>query len=222
MLTVSYSAFLLRKNAPLFAQAKSGRRFLFLFARVATAIINHPRERRQGGAMDTGMLVEHQLVRILAIYVFTIIMLRLAGKRRIAHLSAFDILIIIALGSAVGDVMVYGEDIVPLASGIMVVFAVIVLQILVSKLTEHSKFLSYLVHGRGTEMIRGGHIVRHNLEAEDLTEDELMELLREKGVESVSEVKEAVLERSGELGVVLYRRSRKRSVARRSRISRIV
>lgn len=168
--------------------------------------------------MGMEVLVEHQLVRILAIYVFTIIMLRLAGKRRIAHLSAFDILIIIALGSAVGDVMVYGEGTVPLVSGITVVFAVIVLQILVSKLTEHSKLLSYLVHGKGTEIIRGGHVVRHNLEVEDLTEDELMELLREKGVGSVSEVKEAVLERSGELGVVLYSGG---SVARRRRRHRV-
>ena len=59
--------------------------------------------------MGINGFVEHQLVRIIVIYVFTIIMLRIAGKRRIAHLSAFDILIIIALGSAVGDVMVYGE-----------------------------------------------------------------------------------------------------------------
>jgi uncharacterized membrane protein YcaP (DUF421 family) len=172
--------------------------------------------------MGMEMLLEHQLARILAIYVFTIIMLRLAGKRRIAHLSAFDILIIIALGSAVGDVMVYGEGTVPLVSGMVVVFAVIVLQMIVSKLTERSKWLSYVVHGRGTEMIRSGHIVKHNLEVEDLTEDELMELLREKGVGSVSEVKEAVFERSGELGVVFYRRSRKRPVARRSSQGRIV
>jgi len=164
------------------------------------------------------MFLGHQLARILAIYIFTVIMLRVAGKRRIAHLSAFDILIIIALGSAVGDVMVYGEDTVPLASGMMVVFAVVALQIIVSKLTEHNKSLAYLVHGRGTEIIRRGHIVRHNLEAEDLTEDELMELLREKGVGRVSEVKEAVLERSGELGLVPYENGH---IARRGRRRRI-
>jgi len=157
-------------------------------------------------------LVEHQLVRIIVIYIFTIIMLRIAGKRRIAHLSAFDILIIIALGSAVGDVMVYGEGTAPLVSGIVVVFTVIALQMIVSKLTERSKWLSFVVHGKGTEVIRKGHIVHHNLEAEDLTEDELMELLRERGVERVNRVKEAVLEKSGELGVILYsgRANRKR------------
>lgn len=157
-------------------------------------------------AIDTGIFP--QLFRILAIYLFTLLMLRLAGKRRIAHLSAFDILIIIALGSAVGDVMVYSESTIPLVDGLLVVFAVIVLQITVSKLTEHNQLLSFIVHGKGTELIRNGRIVRHNLEAEDLTEDELYELLREKGVEKASEVKEAVLERSGELGVILTRESK--------------
>ena len=160
-------------------------------------------------------IIGHQLLRIVAIYLFTIIMLRLAGKRRIAHLSAFDIMIIIALGSAVGDVMVYGEDVVPLSNGIIVVFAVIALQIIISKLTEHNKLLAFIVHGRGTEMIRRGYIVRHNLESEDLTEDELMELLREKGVDRISQVKEAVLERSGELGVILYGRNYNRASRRR-------
>jgi len=145
-----------------------------------------------------------QLLRILAIYLFTLFMLRIAGKRRIAHLSAFDILIIIALGSAVGDVMVYPESTVPLASGLLVVFTVVSLQILVTKMTEHNRSLSFIVHGRGTELIRYGRIVYHNLEVEDLTEDELYELLREKGVGTASEVKKAVLERSGELGVILF------------------
>ena len=158
-----------------------------------------------------------QLARIIAIYFFTLFMLRIAGKRRIAHLSAFDILIIIALGSAVGDVMLYPDSEASLVRGATAVFAVIALQILVSKLTEHNKTLGYLVHGKGTEVIRRGKIVWHNLESEDLTEDELMELLREKGVGRVSEVKEAVLERSGEIGLILYGEGsgRRQSLVRR-------
>src|SRR3989344_4532549 len=148
------------------------------------------------------------VARVVIIYLFTLAMLRIAGKRRLAHLSGFDILIIIALGSAVGDVMVYPESTVPLFDGILVVFLVIFLQIATSKLTEHHKTLAYIVHGKGTELVRNGRIVLHNLEAEDVTEEELYELLREKGVSNASEVKEAVLERSGELGVILYSNAR--------------
>jgi uncharacterized membrane protein YcaP (DUF421 family) len=145
-----------------------------------------------------------QLARILVIYVATLIMLRLAGKRRLASLSAFDILIIIALGSAVGDAMVYPENIVSLQNAIVAVVAVIFLQIAITKLTEHNSALSYLVHGRGREVIRNGAMVGQALEDEDLNEGELLELLRGKGVGSVSAVKSAILERSGDLGVILY------------------
>jgi len=160
-----------------------------------------------------------QIARIIVIYFFALLMLRIAGKRRIARLSAFDILVIIALGAAVGDVMLYSEAQVPLWSGILVVFAVIFLQICISKLTEHHKFISFLVHGKATEVIRNGAIVWHNLESEDLTEDELMELLREKGIGDVKRVKEAVLEKSGELGLVLFDKKASRKVALRRRKS---
>jgi len=158
-----------------------------------------------------------QAVRILIIYFFTLLMLRIAGKRRLAHLSGFDILIIIALGSAVGDVMAYPESTVPLTDGLMVVFMVIFLQIAIIKVTEHHKGLSYIVHGKGAELIRRGRIVHHNLEAEDITEEELYELLREKGVDEVSDVKEAVLERSGELGVILIKKSERHGKFRKVR-----
>lgn len=159
-----------------------------------------------------------QFLRICAIYFFTLFMLRIAGKRRIARLSAFDILVIIALGSAVGDVMLYAQDVVALERGAFVVLTVIGLSIIVTKVAEHHKALAYVIYGKGTDIIRSGRIVTHNLEAEDLTEDELMELLREKGVGRVSEVKEAVLERNGELGIILFdsEKSRKGSLRRRS------
>lgn len=160
-----------------------------------------------------------QLARIVAIYLFTLVMLRIAGKRRAASLSPFDILIIIALGSAVGDAMVYPDSVVSLQGAMLVVFSVIALQIIVSKLTEHNELLSFLVHGKGTDVIRNGSIIWENLENEDLTEDELMELLREKGVGEVSKVKEAVLEKSGDLGIILYEGSGRRPMMRRKRLT---
>ncbi len=160
-------------------------------------------------------------VRILAIYFFTLFMLRIAGKRRMANLSPFDILIIIALGSAVGDAMVYSESVTPLQNALLAVFVVIMLQIIITKLTEHHKSLSAIIHGQGAEVINRGKILRQSLEDEDLSEDELMELLREKGVGSVSQVRLAVLERSGDLGIILYDgRVRTPSIRRKGRVLR--
>ncbi|MEW6328951.1 MAG: YetF domain-containing protein [Candidatus Micrarchaeota archaeon] len=146
-----------------------------------------------------------QVLRVAAIYLFTLAMLRLAGKRRLARLSAFDILIIIALGSAVGDVMVYPEKVVQIGDAALAIFTVVALQIALSKLMEKNKLLAHIIEGRGTALILNGKIIRKNLDREDLTPDDLDELLREKGVLTASEVKEAVLEPSGELSVIRKR-----------------
>lgn len=157
------------------------------------------------------MVLVEQLARIVAIYIITVAMLRLAGKRRIASLSSFDILIIIALGSAVGDVMLYPESTASLQNGAVVVVAVIVLQVIMSKLTEHSSAARYLIEGTSTVLIKDGKIDYKQLDNEDIAEDELYELLREKGVAKPSEVKLGMLERSGELGLILYDSGRKKS-----------
>ncbi|MEM2137846.1 MAG: DUF421 domain-containing protein [Candidatus Anstonellaceae archaeon] len=160
-----------------------------------------------------------QIIRILLIYVFTLAMLRIAGKRRMASLSPFDILIIIALGSAVGDAMLYSESVTPLRNAIMAVFVVVLLQIAITKLTEHHPLLSFIIHGKSREVIKEGRIIYQALEDEDLNEDELLELLRGKGVGSVSAVKSAVLERSGDLGIILYDGSL-RQIRRKGKILR--
>ncbi|NYZ76318.1 DUF421 domain-containing protein [Candidatus Micrarchaeota archaeon] len=150
--------------------------------------------------------IGYQLLRVLSIYVFTLVMLRLAGKRGLTRLSAFDILIIIALGSAVGDVMIYSESTVPILNSMLAIFLVVAMQILLTKLMEHNPLLGYLIEGRSTLIIFHGNVVKKNLEKEDLTLEELHVLLREKGVSSISEVREAYLESSGELSVILKKK----------------
>jgi uncharacterized membrane protein YcaP (DUF421 family) len=144
-----------------------------------------------------------QLGRILVMYLFVIIMLRLAGKRRIAHLTPADMIIIISLGSAVGDVIVYPESVVRLGSAMVAVAAIVAFQIILTKLTEKNQFASHLIEGDRTKVISNGIVDRKALDNEDLSMDDLGELLAEKGVASASLVREAYLERSGELSVFL-------------------
>ena len=147
-------------------------------------------------------------MRILLVYLFALLMLRFAGKRRLVHLSAFDFLIIIALGSAVGDVMIYPEHIISIWDSLIAIFMVVVLQVLITKGMEHSKAIDYIVRGRGTTLVKNGKVLRGNLSGEDITMEELDELLKEKGIGRLSDVHEAILEPSGDLAVIRRRERR--------------
>lgn len=150
-----------------------------------------------------------QLARILVMYFFVIVMLRIAGKRRLAHLSTSDIIIIIALGSAVGDVLIYPQSVVQLEFAMLAVASIIILQIVMTKLSEKNRFFSYLFEGKRTLLVRNGQKLAKNLDDEDISDEDLEEMLAEKGVPHVSYVKEAYLERSGEFSVFLKPIARK-------------
>jgi uncharacterized membrane protein YcaP (DUF421 family) len=73
--------------------------------------------------------------------------------------------------------------------------------------TSSSIFLSFLTKGRDTVLIRDGTIDKAALRGAHMSDDDLNEDLRQNGVASAAEVKEARLERSGKLSVIKLRKS---------------
>jgi len=161
--------------------------------------------------------VPAQLIRIVLMYFFALVVLRFAGKRRLARLSPMDLIIIIALGSAVGDVLIYPQDIVGIGNAMVAIAAVVGLQIIMSKLAEKNERMAYIIEGKPTILIRNGRILRQNLDDEDISEDDLKEMLREQSISSVSRVRGAYLERSGDLSVLL-RTGRRKKIKRKMRL----
>jgi len=108
----------------------------------------------------------------------------------------------------------YPHDIVGIGNGMVAVAAIVLLQILMSKLVEKNKDFAFLVEGNPTLLVQNGKILRQNLDDEDLSEDDLMEMLREQSISSLSNTKKAYLERSGDLGLIL-KTGKKRRVKRK-------
>jgi len=72
----------------------------------------------------------------------------------------------------------------------------------ISLISRESPTISSLVKGHSTVLVRNGHVNAQALKAAHMTRDDLDEDLRQEGVDQVSDVKEAQLERSGELSVI--------------------
>ena len=144
--------------------------------------------------------------RTVLIFFFAFAVLRLLGRRHLSHLTYLDLLLVIGLGSAVGDVMIYGENTAHfLASAIAILavgFSIKVLDELSSRYTEVSSFVT----GTALLIIEDGRIIPDALSKEDLGEAELMALLREKGVHSIANVKRAYIEIDGEVSIIFHRK----------------
>ena len=147
----------------------------------------------------TWLLVGEIVLRTIVMYIYTLVLIRLLGKRGLSQLSPFELLIIVALGSAVGDPMFYPE--VPLVSGMLVVTGVVALEKLVVVLTERNRSLERLVESTPVLLVRDGVMQTEVLDREQLSVEETKMRLRLEGVEYLADVRRAFLEPSGQVSV---------------------
>lgn len=149
---------------------------------------------------DTDLTFVLQIViRTTFMYLYTLALVRLLGKRGMGQLSPFEMVIIVALGSAVGDPMFY--DNVPLLHGMAVVTVVVALERLLVVLTQRNRRLERLIESSPVLLVTDGAIDQEAMNQEELSEGELFMSLREASIEQLGEVRLAYLEPNGKVSV---------------------
>ena len=142
------------------------------------------------------------LFRTSVMFIVILISLRFTGKRGVKQLSVFEIVLIIALGSAAGDPMFY-ED-VGILPAICVFIVVISFYRLVTWLTSKSKKFEELLEGRTELLIEEGAFAVAKFKKEDIAQDEFFSELRLQSIEHLGQVKYAFLEPSGSISVFFF------------------
>ncbi|MCE6990800.1 DUF421 domain-containing protein [Dyadobacter sp. CY323] len=149
------------------------------------------------------IFVVEVILRSTVMFTFLLIALRITGKRGVRQLSIFEIVIIIALGSAAGDPMFYEDvGIVPA----LVVFATIIsLYRVVTWLTGKSEWFEKLIEGKTVCLIHEGRFSVTEFAKETLAQDEFFSELRVKSIEHLGQIRNAYLEPSGEVSIFFYK-----------------
>lgn len=144
--------------------------------------------------------------RTTVTFVYTLLLLRLLGKRGVAQLSLFEVTIIIGLGSAVGDPM-FHED-VPLLHAMLSITVIVVLYRVFMRFVRRNDTFQRFVEGTASCVVMDGRVDLAALDRERLASDELFEILRVQGITHLGEVKRAYLEQSGEVSVFAFPKNR--------------
>ncbi|MCA9389875.1 DUF421 domain-containing protein [candidate division WWE3 bacterium] len=158
--------------------------------------------------MEPGLLVPSSeeilvtVIRTVIIFLYTFLLLRLLGKKQVSQFTWFDILLIVALGSAVGDTMIYPERTVPVFVSMTAIMVVVALVKVFSYLMIHSEKTEDILEGKELLLVNNGNIVADGLSKSDLTERQLRTLLREKGHINLRWVDKVFLETDGEISVI--------------------
>ncbi len=145
-----------------------------------------------------------QLIRVLlvtpAAYIAAVIVIRISGKRSLAKLNAFDLVVTVALGSILASIIT-SSDLAAL-NGVAGMAALLLMQIVISWYTSRFPQHDGSVRAEPTLLVRHGHLLEDAVEQARLTPAEVHQAVRSSGQGGLSEIAAVCLESDGTLSVI--------------------
>lgn len=141
-------------------------------------------------------------LRCILTYLMVLAALRVTGRRGVRQLSIFELSIILGLGSAAGDAMLYHDT--PLLYAAVVFGVVSVLYLLFNWLTEKFPRFSDWLEGAPVLLVENGEIQLENFNKQNLTQKELFGELRQLQVEHLGQVRRAYIEATGNVSAYFF------------------
>lgn len=141
-------------------------------------------------------------IRCLFTFVLVFLFLKLSGRRGVRQMSLFEVVIILTLGSAAGDVTFYDD--VPLLPVVMVFISIMLLYRLATYLMSRSEKIQQWMEGKPLIIVSDGVFVWKTMQQENITHDEFFMELRQQGVEHLGQVRLGILEVNGAISVFFF------------------
>ena len=141
------------------------------------------------------------LIRTAIMYIFVTIGIRLMGKRQIGDMQPNE-LVVTLLISEIAAIPLQ-DTTQPLLNGIVAIFALVIIEILISIICLKSIRFRRLMNGKSIVIIKNGRVDERAMRKVRMTVIDLIELLRDREVFDLNTVDFAVLEVNGSLSVML-------------------
>jgi uncharacterized membrane protein YcaP (DUF421 family) len=142
-----------------------------------------------------GVPVLEKILRPVIVYVFLIVGLRLAGKRELAQLNPFDLVVLMTLSNTVQNAIIGDDN--TLIGGLLGATALLAVNYLVVRFLYSHAALEHVVEGDPEVLIANGRVLQDRLQKELITRPELEAAAHRQGFASLDEVDRAILEPSG-------------------------
>ena len=130
-------------------------------------------------------------------WVFIVFVLRVMGRRELSSLSAADLILLVVLGDLIQNGVTQSDMSITGVTIAISTFAL--LSVVSSYLSFKSKLVRKVVQGQPLIIVENGKPIERNMRSELLTIYDVMEEARESDIETMDEIKWAVLEAGGKI-----------------------
>jgi len=146
-----------------------------------------------------GLPILEKIIRPILVYLALVVLLRIFGKRELAQLNPFDLVVLLSLSNTVQNAIIGNDNSV--TGGVIGAITLLATNYLVVRFLFKHRRLDQMVEGKSTTLIDRGKILQKNLAKELLSHSELLTVLHRQGFDDVAEVEQCVLEPSGTFAV---------------------
>ena len=153
-----------------------------------------------GDMFNLGLPVLEKILRPIIVYAVLVFGLRLAGKRELAQLNPFDLVVLLTLSNTVQNAIIGDDNTV--TGGVIGALTLLIVNYLVVRFLYGHKQLDKMVEGDSDVLIEGGQIKSDRLKEEVITLAELASAAHKQGFASLDEVDRAILEPGGTISFI--------------------
>ena len=139
--------------------------------------------------------IVEKILRPIIVYLFLVVFLRLFGKRELAQLNPFDLVVLLSLSNTVQNAMIGDDNSV--SGGLIGAFALLAINWVLAWALFRSPKITAQLEGSPTTLIRDGVVDEAALKSQTLTHEDLITVLNRNGFNDPAEIKLCILEPNG-------------------------
>jgi uncharacterized membrane protein YcaP (DUF421 family) len=146
-----------------------------------------------------------KVLRSIAVYLFLVLALRLAGKRELAQLNSLDLVVLLLLSNTVQNAIIGPDN--SLLGGLIGATVLLSANYLIVRLGFKYQGLARALGGTPTRLVEHGRTLDGNLRRYLITREELLAAVRRQGARNLKDIEKVVLEANGALTVEQHDRT---------------
>jgi uncharacterized membrane protein YcaP (DUF421 family) len=141
------------------------------------------------------------VLRGILVYVFLLVIFRITGKRSLAETSSFDLVLLLIISETIQQAIVDSDH--SLTNAALLIVTLVGADILLSLVKERVPAVERWLDGVPLVIVKDGKLIEHRALRERIDENDVLEAARlEHGLETMDQIKFAVLERGGKISVI--------------------
>ena len=143
-------------------------------------------------------LVE-KVLRPLIVYAALLVLLRLFGKRQLAQLNPYDLVVLLTISNTVQNAIIGNDN--SITGGLLGAITLLLFNWVVVRVLYRHHEIDELIEGDSTTLVENGCVIQKALDEEVITVHELEAAAHKQGFESLKEVEKCILEPGGTLAM---------------------